>query len=122
MKCVKARRTEFRLDEIAENSYLAVAINGEHGVEGAYAALKINGEYVGAPSRAVSFPANPWENVTSKTGSNYTYFFPLTRDMINKPIEVFVLGYDADYPELESQVWITSYPIPYSEKIMTIYR
>lgn len=61
--------------------------------EGAYAALKVDGNYVGASSRAVSYPANPWENATVRSDSNYTYFFPLNKSMERKQIEAFVLGY-----------------------------
>ena len=46
----------FTLNNIPENSYLSIAINGKHGVEGAYAALKVNGKYVGCPDRSPSFP------------------------------------------------------------------
>ncbi|NDV82869.1 hypothetical protein [Bacteroides sp. 51] len=119
MRCTEAWDTSFQLSEIARNSYLSVAINGEHGVEGAYAALKVDGKYVGAPSRAVSYPANPWENFVAKSASDYTYLFPLTEDMKNKKIEVFVLGY---YPmQVKPEVWISSYPVPYEEKMMVIY-
>jgi hypothetical protein len=122
MRCAGAFSASFRLDEIAPNSYLCVAINGEHGVEGAYAALKIEGQYVGAPARATSYPANPWENVTVKSAANYTYYFPLTENMKNKTIEVFVLGYDAGKLDFRPEVRITAYPVPYEEKTMTLYR
>ena len=69
--------TTFTLNEIAEGSYLSVAINGFHGVEGAYAALKVGDKYVGAPDRARSYPSNTWEYVNAKGDSNYTYYFPL---------------------------------------------
>ena len=119
MKCTEAWDASFQLDEIAKNSYLSVAINGEHGVEGVYAALKVDGEYIGSPSRAVSYPANPWENFVAKSSSDYTYFFPLTEDMKNKKIEVFVLGY---HPmQVKPEVWMSSYPVPYEEKVMVIH-
>ncbi|GAB6119882.1 hypothetical protein JCM30204_10310 [Dysgonomonas termitidis] len=122
MKCAKVWQANFRLDEIAKNSYLVLAVNGKHGVEGAYAVLKIGDNYIGAPSRAVSFPANPWENKVSESESNYSYFFPLTKDMVNKRIEAFVMGYNTNGLDLVPQIWITSYPVPYSEKTMVIYR
>jgi hypothetical protein len=120
MKCIGAWSAFFQLNEIPKNSYIAVAINGEHGIEGAYAALKVEGKYVGAPSRAVSYPANPWENVTAKTVSNYTYFFPLTEDMKDKKIEAFVLEYDNNRADIKPEIWISAYPVPYEEKIMTV--
>lgn len=122
MKCVNAWNKTFRLDEIARNCYLCIAVNGRHGIEGAYAALKVDGQYVGAPARALSYPANPWENVTAKSDSNYTYYFPLNQSMVGKKIEAFVLGYEARATDLKPEIWITAYPIPYEEKTMIVYR
>lgn len=121
-KCAAAWTASFRLDEIAEGSRLCVAVNGRHGVEGAYAALKVDGKYVGAPSRAVSFPANPWENVTGRSDSNYTYFIPLDSSMAGRTIEVFVMGYDGAQADLRPEVWLTAAPVPYKEKRMMVYR
>lgn len=121
MKCEKIQTASFVLDEIAANSYLSVALNGEHGVEGAYVALKIDGKLVGSPSRAVSYPSNTWEYVNSKSSSNYTYYFPLKSDMKNKKIEVFVLGYDKDNLNFKPEVWLSAYPVPYVQKKMVIY-
>lgn len=104
---------------MAPSSYLSVAVNGEHGVEGAYAAFKVDGRLVGAPSRAVSYPSNTWEYVNAKSASNYTYYFPLTKDMIGKKIEVFVMGYESDKLDITPEVWISSYN-PYMEKTLLI--
>ena len=41
---VRAWQATIRMDEAAANSYLAIPIYGEHGVEGAYAALRVNGQ------------------------------------------------------------------------------
>ncbi|MDR3061943.1 MAG: hypothetical protein LBU57_07505, partial [Dysgonamonadaceae bacterium] len=120
MKCAGSWSASFQLNEIPENSYIAVAINGEHGIEGAYAALKVEGQYLGAPSRAVSYPANPWENVTAGAASGYTYFFPLTEDMKGKKIEAFVLEYGNKKTDMRPEIWISAYPAPYKEKIMTV--
>jgi hypothetical protein len=120
MKCVALWNKSFVLDEIADKSYLSVAINGKHGEEGAYAALKIDGKLVGAPSRARSYPSNTWECPVRNTDSNYTYYFPLDDSMKNKKIEVFVMGYDKENLDFKPEVWISAYPIPYKEKRMTI--
>ncbi|WP_455498252.1 hypothetical protein [Coprobacter sp.] len=122
MECAGAWVGSFDLQQIPKGCYLCVAINGKHGVEGAYAALKVDGNYVGASSRAVSYPANPWENATVRSDSNYTYFFPLNKSMERKQIEAFVLGYEPDKLDLKPEVWITAYPTPYEEKTMIIYR
>ncbi|MFC1563537.1 discoidin domain-containing protein [candidate division KSB1 bacterium] len=115
-------KSAFVLDEIPKNSYLAVAINGEHGVEGAYAAAKIGGEYIGAPDRAVSYPSNTWEYYARQYDRNYTYYIPLNESMTGKEIEVFVLGMNPEKNELHPELWITSYPVPYEEKELILYR
>ena len=120
MKCAGAWSAPIQLNEIPKNSYIAIAVNGEHGVEGVYAALKVDGQLVGAPSRAVSYPANPWENVTVKASSNYTYFFPLTEEMKDKKVEAFVLEYDNKQSDIKPEIWISAYPAPYEEKTMII--
>lgn len=119
MDCKALWTNSFTLNEMAPNSYLSVAVNGEHGVEGAYAAFKVDGRLVGAPSRAVSYPSNTWEYVNAKSASNYTYYFPLTKDMIGKKIEVFVMGYESDKLDITPEVWISSYN-PYMEKTLLI--
>jgi hypothetical protein len=120
MKCVALWSNSFTLDEIADKSYLSVAINGKHGKEGAYAALKVDGKLVGAPSRARSYPSNTWEYPASASDSNYTYYFPLDDSMKNKKIEVFVMGYDKENLDFKPEVWISAYPVPYKKKQMII--
>ncbi|WP_156032891.1 hypothetical protein [Prevotella sp. 10(H)] len=122
MECFGMWTNNFKLDEVADNSYISVAINGEHGVEGAYAALKIDGKLVGSPSRAVSYPSNPWEYINARSGSNYTYYFPLTTDMAGKKIEVYVMGYEKDKLSFQPEVWISTYPSPFKEKVLLIER
>lgn len=88
----QAWKSEFVLNEIPEGAYLCIAINGEHGQEGAWAGLKIDGKYVGCPDRAVSFLSNTWEYRSANSDKNYTYYLPLTPDMVGKKIEAYVMG------------------------------
>ena len=104
----KSWKAEVTLNEMADNSYLCVALNGKHGVEGAYVAAKIDGKYVGAPDRAPSYPSNTWENVNIKQDNNYTYYIPLDKSYLNKKIEVYVLGYNKDLTDLQPKAWIWS--------------
>ena len=120
MKAEGVWKKEITLDEIAKNSYLSVAINGEHGIEGAYAALKVDGKLVGAPDRAVSYPCNEWECSVARSSSNYTYYFPIDESMKNKKIEVFVMAYDKENLNINPEVWISAYPIPFERKHITI--
>ena len=109
MECVKSWKATFTLDELANDSYLSIAINGKHGVEGAYVAAKIEGELVGAPDRAASYPSNTWEYINAQRDANYTYYIPLNDSCIGKEIEVFVMAYDKENTSLKPEVWISSH-------------
>lgn len=119
-KAEKAWISNIALDEIADGSYLCVALNGKHGFEGAYTAAKVDGRYVGANDRATSFPANNWEFMTSRRDSNYTYYIPLDRTMTGKNIEVFVMGYEKDNLNFEPELWISAYPHPWKKITLTL--
>ena len=110
----------FRLEHAEPGSYLAVACNGVHGREGAWAALRVDGRLVGAAQRAPSYPVNPWEYPVAQTDRNYTYFIPVTPDMLGKTCEVVVLGFDSQNLDLKPEVWLTAYPIPYQAKTLTL--
>jgi len=116
----KAWSLKFKLEEIPEGSYLCIAINGVHGIEGAYAGLKINGEYAGCPDRAPSFKSNVWEANVRETDRNYTYYFPLKKDNIGKEFEVFVLGFDKSHLDLHPKIYISAYPAPYQKKLLIL--
>ncbi|MEN1783629.1 MAG: hypothetical protein AAGF77_00690 [Bacteroidota bacterium] len=110
------------LDEIPKDSYLCVAINGEHGKEGAIAAFKVDGNYVGCPDRSPSYKSNTWEYRVIQSDKNYTYYLPLSPDMAGKSIEAFVLAFDGQKTNLQPQLWITAYPIPYEERFLTLIK
>ncbi len=112
--------TTFTLNEIAEGSYLSVAINGFHGVEGAYAALKVGDKYVGAPDRARSYPSNTWEYVNAGGDSNYTYYFPLDSTCVGREIEVYVITYNEEAKDLSPEVWLSANPAPYKKIRLTL--
>ncbi len=114
----EAFETSFTLNEIPKGSYLAIALNGKHGDEGAYAAIRVNGKPVGAPDRSLSYKSNAWEYPVPRAESNYTYYIPLTPDMIGAKIDAVVLVLKNGVSEFKPEVWITAYPIPY-EKIVT---
>ncbi|MCD4770732.1 MAG: hypothetical protein K8R35_11270 [Bacteroidales bacterium] len=121
-KAIKAWNGSFTLEEIPAGSYLSVAINGTHGIEGAYAALKINDEYIGAPDRALSYPSNTWEYINARATSNYTYYFPMDISYAGKKIEVFVFAYNKEMVGLSPEVWISANPLPYEKIRLTLTR
>jgi len=109
MKPKKSWNGSFKLPELANNSYLSVALNGTHGIEGAYVAAKIDGEYVGAPDRAVSYPSNTWEYINARRDKNYTYYIPMKQEYVGKNIEIVVLGYNEEHQDIKPEVWISSF-------------
>jgi hypothetical protein len=113
------------LNEIPHGAYLCIAIDGKHGEEGAYAAIRIDGKPTGAPDRSVSYPADVWEFQVAKMSTGYTYYVPLTPDMIGKPIDAVVLKNDND-PEssadLKPEVWLTATPAPYETRDLVLTR
>jgi hypothetical protein len=120
-KFTKAWSGPLTLKECAKGSYLCVALNGKHGIEGAYVALRSpEGRYLGAHDRSTSFPSNPWEFNNSKRDSNYTYYFELSPEMIGQAWEVVVLGGAESDDKLLPVVWQTSHAIPFDEKILTL--
>jgi hypothetical protein len=116
----KAWKHQFKLTEIPKGSYLCIAINGQHGIEGAVAALKINGQYVGCPDRSPSYKSNTWEYRVIESDKNYTYYVPLTEDMKDKSIEAYVLVFNKDKSDLKPEVWITAYPAPFERKTLIL--
>jgi hypothetical protein len=122
IKVFRAWESSFKLDQIPRGSYLAIALEGKHGIEGAYAAVRVDGKPVGAPDRSPSYPGNPWENTIDNTASHYTYYVPLDEDMIDRKIDVVVLGLDEDNLDFKPSVYITAYPPPYVTKQLLLYR
>lgn len=121
-KPVKAWQGRVRLEEWVKGSFLCIALEGEHGIEGAYAALKVGGEFVGCPDRASSYPSNTWEYVNARRDEGYTYYAPLTEGMAGKDIDVFVLAYDETKIDIRPVVWVSASPVPYELKRLTLKR
>ncbi|BDD09055.1 hypothetical protein FUAX_14870 [Fulvitalea axinellae] len=111
-----------RLDEASEHAYICVAVNGEYGEDGAVVALKIGDRYVGSPDRAPSYAFNDWETTRKGYGGkNNTFYIPVDRSMIGEDISVRILCKKKEV-ELNPEVWISAYPIPYVSKTLRIGR
>lgn len=116
--------TSCTLGEIPRNGYLAIAVHGLHGAEGAYAAIRVDGKYVGAPDRSVSYHTSAWECGVREHRSNYTYYIPVTSEMEGKRIGVVVLGVGnrMRVNTIRPEVWITVYPVPLEMKELVLER
>ncbi len=119
---VAAWSATIKVDEIIPTSYLCVAVEGEHGQEGAYAAIRMGDRLIGAPNRAPSYPVNPWEYPVRRHDSGYTYFFPLDPSMVGQDLEIVLLGMEGGGQEIEPTVWITARDLPFTRERVTIAR
>jgi hypothetical protein len=120
MNSEKVWKTIIILNEIPVNSYLCIAVNGAHGFESVYAAAKMGNTYLGCPDRAPSYNTNAWETVNAKRDKNYTYYLPLSRDMTGQEIEVYVIAYEKDKLDLDPELYISAYPVPYMKQRLVL--
>lgn len=95
-----------RSEDWQEGSYLSVALEGTHGVEGAYAVIDCLGTVYGAPDRSPSFPSNVWEYPVRKTDKYYTYYFPVTKEMTDRDIRVWVLLFDKEHTDFKADIYL----------------
>ncbi|MDD4920855.1 MAG: hypothetical protein PHS30_00090 [Bacteroidales bacterium] len=116
----KAWNHLFTLHEIPEGSYLCIAINGVHGAEKAFAAITVDGKPIGCPDRNPSYQSNVWEFAVAESDRDYTYYVPLTKEMVNKKIEAFVLSSGKDV-NVKPEIWITAYPEPFKTLDLNLY-
>ncbi|MFK7911413.1 MAG: hypothetical protein AB8F34_12555, partial [Akkermansiaceae bacterium] len=121
-KAQKAWSLPFTVDHAPKGGYLTVACNGKHGSQAVWVGLRVDGQYVGAPDRAPSFAANPWEYPVRKSDQNYSFYIPVTKNMLGKKCEVVVLAFDPENLDFTPDVWQTSYPTPYVKKTLILKR
>jgi hypothetical protein len=117
---VRAWHGRVRLDEAAPGAKLCIAIEGVHGIEGAYAALKMGDRHIGCPDRAAAYPANTWEYVNARRDRGYTYYVPVTDEMLGQPVDVFVLAYDKEHTDLQPVVWLSVAPVPNQGRLLEL--
>lgn len=121
-KVQKAWTLPFTVDQAPKGGYLTIACNGKHGSQAVWVGLRVDGQYLGAPDRAPSFAANPWEYPVRKSDKNYSFYIPVTDDMLGKKCEVVVLAFDPENLAFTPDVWQTSYPTPYIKKTLILKR
>ncbi len=117
---IAAWSLSFMLNEASAGSYLAIPVIGRHGQECAYAALRIEGKYFGAPDRSLSYPSNVWEYCNAESDSDYTYYVPVTKGMLNKKIDVVVLILKGGSNDVKPEVWVTAYPVPFQSRELVL--
>lgn len=106
-KPIVVRESEITLpDTLKDGDYIAVAVNGVHGEEGAYCVAEVDGKLLGFPDRAPTYLANMWEFVVTRTDRNYTYYLPLRASMAGRKMTVRTLLCDEAHTDLVCDVWI----------------
>jgi len=109
------------INEIHPGTYLAVALEGEHGREGAFAAIRVDGKPVGAPDRSPSYSCNAWEYPVEWASSHYTYYIPLTKEMEGRNIDIVVLGMKDGEKKFKPNAYLTCYPAPYQKLELKLF-
>nr|MCR5263757.1 hypothetical protein [Clostridiales bacterium] len=96
-------------ENIKPGSYIAAALDGVTGVEGAYCSIACGGRIIGAADRAPSYPVNMWEHICAPADRNYTYYFPVTSGMEGAEITVTALYLNDETP---LNVWLCASNAP----------
>ncbi len=105
-KPVLVKEAEITLPTVHNGDYISVAINGEHGNEGAYCVLELDGNLKGFPERGPAYTTNVWEFCVEHHDKNYTYYLPLTEDMSGKRVKIITMLCDKDKTEVNAEVWL----------------
>lgn len=115
----KAWKYSFKVRKALNNNYLALSVPGTYSKESLYASLIINGHLMGAVDRSPSFPYNNWADYGDGTG-NYTFYFPITKALLRKKLELVLVSSDKNAEHLSPVVWLTAYPTPYEQKLLIL--
>ncbi|KPK80288.1 MAG: hypothetical protein AMJ81_12275 [Phycisphaerae bacterium SM23_33] len=110
----------FTLEEAAPGAYLAIACHGRHGAETVYAACRVADGYAGAPARSPSYPSNTWEGAVRQPDGHYTYYIPVTAEMVGKPIEAVAILLKGGDSDIRVEAWLTAYPIPMAARELVL--
>ena len=86
------------------DSFLAVGINGEHGVEGVYVVAELDGKLYGCPDRACSYLVNSWECGTDAADECYTYYLPISEEMRGRELTLHLIEMTEKCADLDVSV------------------
>ncbi|MBO5298667.1 MAG: hypothetical protein J6B51_01140, partial [Clostridia bacterium] len=105
---IGAQKTVVRVkrEDWKEGCYLSIAMEGVHGVDGAFVAMECMDNLYAAPDRAPSFRSNVWEFCVRNVDRNYTYYIPVTKDMLDRDLTVWVLLFDKDHTDFVSDIYL----------------
>lgn len=101
-----ARKKTITLPDFKPGSYLAFALNGNHGKEGAYCAAKFDGRILPCSDRAPSYPVNFWNSFVPSSANNNTYYMPLPQAARNKEITLYTLILSDGCEDFTADIWL----------------
>lgn len=107
-ECVGAKKLEFTVapDCWAKGSYLSVACEGQHGLEGVYAVAECDGKLYAPTDRTPSNYSNSFECRPVRRDSNYTFYIPVTENMVGKSVTVWALMFDAENTSFDVDCYV----------------
>lgn len=92
--------------DFRSGSYLAIALEGKHGVEGATVVAEADGKFYGCPDRASSYQANCFECPSRKVDSYYTYYLPIADSMTDKTLSIHILCLDKENLCFDADIYL----------------
>lgn len=95
-----------RLPEDCRDTFLAVAVEGQHGDEGVYCCACLEGKYLAPNKRAPDFKANVWEHMVCSGAEYTTHYIPLPADAAGKEIRVFASFSRNDTAQIPCRVYL----------------
>lgn len=114
-----AWKNTITLKEAGKGSYLALAVPGKYKNDKVFSVLKIGDKLVSPTDRSPSFLYNNWEHYETKAG-NYTFYFPVTPQMLNKKIEVILISGEEGLQNIKPEIWLTNYLKPLEQKTLVL--
>ena len=104
--CRTERSGVITLPAYKPGSFLALAVNADHGAEGVYCCMEIDGELYGAPRRAPDYKANVWEHLVCNEPLNNTFYFPLPEGWQGKSATLHAVFSNDSGKEADCKVWL----------------
>ncbi len=105
-KAAAVQSCTLTLPEVENGEYLAIALEGVHGEEGAYCVAETDGRLMGCPDRASAYRVNVWECRVTGRDRNYTYYLPLDKTMSGREITLYTLFCDEDKTDVRCDVYL----------------
>ncbi len=112
----KAYRLSTTITEAAPNTLLAIPLEAGCNRLKTCAFVRISGKSGIASFATISIPDALWHKKTAPAVICPAYYVPVTADIIDKKIDIFLLLPDDNRAAIKHECYITAYPHPYESK------